>query len=154
MSDSPVIAGYGGIDERFLPRAYRLSGGASVGVVGVLAGLGWKAPALNFGIGAGLSVMAVLSLDYLVRRYVVPSERPDRHRRVLPVLALAKFPVIMGIFYGLVRTSWFHPVWLTVGLGVMPGVIIVQACTIAIIVSRRERATMPYRDMRTTNPGH
>ena len=45
----------------------------------------------------------------------------------------------MGIFYGLVRTAWFHPVWLTVGLGMMPGVIIIQACTMAASPHRTVR---------------
>lgn len=129
------------MDDRFLPRTYRIASGLSVLVVGVLIGFGWSAPALNFGLGAGLSLLSVLALDVLVRYSVVPGSVSQGRRRALSVLALVKFPVIMGVFYGLVRTAWFQPVWLTIGLGVMPGVIILQACVMAVAMGRQARTS-------------
>lgn len=136
MNDTLATTVPGGMDDRFLRRAYRVAGGISLAGAGTLSGAGWGVAALNFGIGAGLSVLAVLSLDILVRRYVVPGTASGRNRRALSALAFAKLPVIMGIFYGLVRMSWFQPVWLTIGLGVMPVVIITCAIAGALMTNR------------------
>lgn len=116
------------IDEmtgQFLSGVYRAA--AVIGLLG-LAGFSSFASgdmAANFGIGAFLGMAMVYSTEQIVRRYLVPTDRPNRSRRRLMALMLAKLPVLGGVLFFVTKASWSHPIGLVLGFGVMPGVLTV-----------------------------
>lgn len=117
-----------GTDEmtgQFLSGVYRAA--SVVGLLG-LVGLSSFASgdmAANFGIGTFLGMAMVYSTEQIVRRYLVPTDKPNRSRRRLMALMFAKLPVVGGILFFVTRASWSHPIGLVLGVGVMPGVLTV-----------------------------
>lgn len=108
------------MSERFLARVYRIS--LILTLVGVLA-INWAgAPmfAVNFVIGAGISVLLVRSTQALVQRHLIPAERPREQRRRFLLLMFAKVPVLIVLFFLLTDGAWFHPLGLILGLSMMP----------------------------------
>ena len=114
------------VDDNFLRQVYRLT--VVLGVIGtvILWTVYGTAEGLSFAIGGFLSLSAILSLEYVVRRLVKPGG-PSRAKRWIGFVLLGKYTVIFGGFYLLMKTDWLNVYSLAAGIGVVQLVIILKA---------------------------
>ena len=114
------------VDDNFLRQVYRLT--VVLGVIGavILWTVYGTAVGLSFAIGGFLSLSAILSLEYVVRRLVKPGG-PSRAKRWIGFILLGKYTVIFGGFYLLMKTDWLNVYSLAAGIGVVQLVIILKA---------------------------
>lgn len=114
------------VDDNFLRQVYRLT--VVLGVIGtVILWTVYGTPeGLSFAIGGFLSLSAILSLEYVVRRLVKPGG-PSRAKRWIGFILLGKYTVIFGGFYLLMKTNWLNVYSLAAGIGVVQLVIILKA---------------------------
>ena len=114
------------VDDNFLRQVYRLT--VVLGVIGavILWTVYGTSEGLSFAIGGFLSLSAILSLEYVVRRLVKPGG-PSRAKRLIGFILLGKYTVIFGGFYLLMKTDWLNVYSLAAGIGVVQLVIILKA---------------------------
>lgn len=114
------------VDDNFLRQVYRLT--VVLGVIGtvILWTVYGTSEGLSFAIGSFLSLSAILSLEYVVRRLVKPGG-PSRAKRLIGFILLGKYTVIFGGFYLLMKTDWLNVYSLAAGIGVVQLVIILKA---------------------------
>jgi len=128
MKNTSQIAG---IDDKFLSRVYRAGIIAGVFISGALCFYKIQA-AVSFAMGSAISLSFLWTLEYVVRRTLVPDSEKSI-KKSLVLLALVKYIVIGVCFYLLlVRTKWLNAPALAAGLGLVYAVITVKALYIAL----------------------
>ncbi len=119
------------IDENFLLRVYRTS--IWVGIFAFLwiwIYLGQRV-ALSFIIGAAVSLIFLRTLEYAVKKYITPQKK--KPKPMILITALIKFPLLMVLFYFLVKAEWPNLAALVVGLGLVQAIIILKAFGIVLV---------------------
>jgi hypothetical protein len=119
------------IDEGFLSRVYRMSGAVGILVVLLLWSYGATHALLSFTIGAGISLAFLRGTEYLIRHYLVPSER--KVRKTMLIVLTIKMLLLGAGFYVLVRADWLNVIALAAGLGLVQAVIGLKALGIVLI---------------------
>lgn len=107
--------------ERFFQRVYRLAW--ILTLIGVLVIISWRGAslfALNFAIGACVSVVVLRSTQMLVQRYLVPVAQPRGQRWRFLLLLFAKLPVLIILLFLITGVAWFRPLGLVFGVSIMP----------------------------------
>jgi len=119
-----------GIDEKFLSGVYRIAIFAAIVISCVL--LFYKIHiALSFAFGCVISLSLLWSLEFVVRRTLVPGEK--RLKLSLVLLTISKYLGIGACFYFfLVRTKWLNAPALAAGLGIVYAVITLKAFRIVL----------------------
>lgn len=119
------------VDDKFLRQVYRLT--VVLGVIGtaILWTVYSTPEGLSFAIGGFLSLSAILSLEFVVRRLVKPGG-PPRAKRWIGFILLGKYTVIFGGFYLLMKADWLNVYALAAGIGVVQLVIILKALKLMI----------------------
>ena len=114
------------VDDKFLRQVYRLT--VALTIVGtVILWAVYGAPVgLSFAIGGFLSLSAILSLEFVVRRMVKPGG-PSRAKRWIGFILLGKYTVIFVGFYLLMKADWLNVYALAAGIGLVQLVIILKA---------------------------
>ena len=114
------------VDGNFLRQVYRLT--VLLAIVGTV--VFWTVygtpEGSSFAIGSFLSLSAILSLEFVVRRLVKPGA-PPRAKRWIAFILLGKYTVILGGFYLLMKADWLNVYALAAGIGVVQIVIILKA---------------------------
>ncbi len=114
------------VDDGFLQQVYRWSTILALLGTAVLWGIYGFPTGLSFAIGSLFSLGAVLALELVVRRMVVPGSSP-KAKRWLGFIAIGKFTVIFGGFYFLMKANWLNIYTLAAGVGLVQVVIILKA---------------------------
>ena len=114
------------VDDQFLRQVYRLTTVmALIGTVILWAVYGLPG-GLSFAIGSLFSLSAILSLEFVIRRFVKP-DGPSRAKRWLGFIVLGKYTIIFGGFYLLMKADWLNVYALAAGIGLVQLVIIFKA---------------------------
>lgn len=114
------------VDDKFLQKVYRLTVVLTVIGTVILWSVYGTPEGLSFAIGGFLSLSAILSLEFVIRRLVKPGG-PSRAKRWIGFVLLGKYTVIFGGFYLLMKADWLNVYALAVGIGVVQLVIILKA---------------------------
>jgi hypothetical protein len=109
-----------GIDLRFLSRVYRIGILTDILISCALCFYSFKA-GLSFAIGGAISLSLLWSLEYVVRRTIVPS--PKKAQRIIIPLAFGKYLVIGVAFYFILKYKWLNVPALAAGLGLAYAII-------------------------------
>jgi len=119
-----------GIDEKFLSGVYRI--GILATIVVSCALLFYKIQiALSFAFGCVISLSLLWTLEFVVRRTLVPGKTKVKLSLVL--LAIGKYLGVGICFYFfLVRTKWLNAPALAAGIGMVYAVITLKAFRIAL----------------------
>ncbi len=114
------------VDGNFLRQVYCLT--VVLAIIGtvILWAVYGTPEGLSFAIGGFLSLSAILSLEFVVRRLVKPGG-PSRAKRWIGFILLGKYTVIFGGFYLLMKADWLNVYALAAGIGVVQIVIILKA---------------------------
>ena len=128
------------LDDRFLQQVYRLSTVLAFIATAVLWGIYGFPSGLSFAIGSLFSLGAVLALEIVIRRMVVPGA-PSKAKRWLGFIALGKFTVIFAGFFFLMKANWLNIYTLAAGVGLVQVVIILKAFGLMVGILFRGGAT-------------
>ena len=120
MSLDPATPHPDDISVRFLQRVYRLAWMLTLVGILVIGGSGSSVLALNFLIGACISVMALRSTQMLVQRYLIPVIQPRGQRWRFLFLLFAKVPLLIILFFIVTDVSWCRPLGLVLGVSIIP----------------------------------
>lgn len=112
------------ISAHFFSRIYRWAWIVTLIGVTIISVSGAPWFALNFAMGAGISVMLVRITQISVQRYLVPNGLGRRQRTTLMVVVLVKLPVVVVICGLLVSLSWFQPIGFILGISLTPSLIV------------------------------
>ena len=128
------------VDDKFLRQVYRLT--VILAIVGtVILWAVYSTPeGMSFAIGSFLSLSAILSLEFVVRRLVKPGG-PSRAKRWIGFILLGKYTVIFGGFYLLMKADWLNVYALAAGIGVVQLVIILKAVKLMIGILFSDKTT-------------
>ena len=102
------------LDDRFLLQVYRLTTVLALIALPILWAVYGLPASLSFAIGSLLSLSAILSLEFIIRRMVKPGGSP-RTKRWLGFIALGKYTVIFVGFYLLTKADWLNVYTLAAG---------------------------------------
>ena len=128
------------VDDRFLLQVYRLTTILALVTIPILWAV-WGLPAsLSFAIGSLLSLSAILSLEFIIRRLIKPGGSP-RTKRWLGFIALGKYTIIFGGFYLLTKANWLNVYALAAGVGLVQVVIILKAIVLMIGILLKNNTT-------------
>ena len=128
------------VDDRFLLQVYRLTTVLALVTIPILWAV-WGLPAgLSFAIGSLLSLSAILSLEFIIRRMVKPGGSPGT-KRWLGFIALGKYTIIFVGFYLLTKANWLNPYALAAGVGLVQVVIILKAVVLMIGILLKNNTT-------------
>jgi len=116
-----------GIDLKFLSRVYRIGILADILISCALCFYNFKA-GLSFAIGGAISLSLLWSLEYIVRRTIVPASRKS-HRLIIPI-AFGKYLVIGATFYFILKYEWLNVPALAAGLGLAYAIIFFNGLSI------------------------
>ena len=128
------------VDDRFLRQVYRLTVVLAILGTVILWSVYGTPEGLSFAIGGFLSLSAILSLEFVVRRLVKPGG-PSRAKRWIGFILLGKYTVIFGGFYLLMKADWLNVYALAVGIGVVQLVIILKAVKLMVRILFSDKAT-------------
>lgn len=121
MSDSSdELQDKWGIDLRFLSRVYRIGIIADILISCALCFYRFKA-GLSFAVGGAISLSLLWSLEYVVRRTIVP--HPKKAQRIILLVAFLKYLVIGVAFYFILKYKWLNVPALAAGLGLAYAII-------------------------------
>ena len=95
---------------------------------------------LSFAVGSLLSLSAILSLEFIIRRMVKPGSSP-RTKRWLGFIALAKYTIIFVGFYLLTKANWLNVYALAAGIGLVQVVIILKAVVMMVAILSKNNST-------------
>jgi len=109
-----------GIDLRFLSRVYRIGILADILISCALCFYRFKA-GLSFAVGGAISLSMLWSLEYVVRRTIVP--HPKKPLRIILLIAFGKYLVIGAAFYFILKYKWLNVPALAAGLGLAYAII-------------------------------
>ncbi len=126
------------IDKNFLLRVYRTS--IWVGIFAFLwiwTYLG-RGIALSFSTGAAVSLIFLRALEYAIKKYITPQKK--KPKPMILITALIKFPLIVTLFYFLMRSEWLSLAALVVGLGLVQAIIILKAFGIILVNAVNSRS--------------
>ena len=87
--------------------------------------------ALSFIIGAAVSLIFLRTLEYAVKKYITPQKK--KPKPMILMTASIKFPLLMVLFYFLVKAEWPNLAALVVGLGLVQAIIILKAFGIVLV---------------------
>jgi hypothetical protein len=125
-----------GIDLQFLSRVYRIGILADILISCALCFYRIKA-GLSFAVGGAISLSLLWSLEYIVRRTIVPS--PQKPQRIILPMAFGKYLVIGVAFYFILKYKWLNVPALAAGLGLAYAVIFFNGFSIIFNALKEER---------------
>ena len=128
------------VDDRFLLQVYRLTSVLALIGMPILWAVYGLPAGLSFAIGSLLSLSAILSLEFIIRRMVKPGGSP-RTKRWLGFIALAKYTIIFVGFYLLTKANWLNVYTLAAGVGLVQVVIILKAVVLMIGILLKNNTT-------------
>lgn len=128
------------IDDRFLLQVYRLTTVLALIAMPILWGVYGLPAGLSFAIGSLLSLSAILSLEFIIRRMVKPGGS-QRTKRWIGFIALGKYTVIFVGFYFLTKANWLNVYALAAGIGLVQVVIILKAVAMMIGILSKNNTT-------------
>ena len=128
------------VDDRFLLQVYRLTSILALIGMPILWAVYGLPAGLSFAIGSLLSLSAILSLEFIIRRLVKPGGSP-RTKRWLGFIALGKYTVIFVGFYFLTKANWLNVYTLAAGVGLVQVVIILKAVVLMIGILFKNNTT-------------
>ena len=128
------------VDDRFLLQVYRLTSILALIGMPILWAVYGLPAGLSFAIGSLLSLSAILSLEFIIRRMVKPGGSP-RTKRWLGFIALGKYTVIFVGFYFLTKANWLNVYTLAAGVGLVQVVIILKAVVLMIGILFKNNTT-------------
>ena len=122
------------IDDRFLLQVYRLTTILALIAMPVLWAVYGLPAGLSFAIGSLLSLSAILSLEFIIRRMVKPGGW-------IGCIALGKYTIIFVGFYFLMKADWLNVYALAAGIGLVQVVIILKAIAMMIGILSKNNTT-------------
>ena len=128
------------IDDRFLLQVYRLTTVLALIAMPVLWAVYGLPAGLSFAIGSLLSLSAILSLEFIIRRMVKPGGS-QRTKRWIGVIALGKYTIIFVGFYFLMKANWLNVYARAAGIGLVQVVIILKAVVLMINILSKNNTT-------------
>ena len=128
------------IDDRFLLQVYRLTTVLALVAMPILWAVRDLPYSLSFAIGSLLSLSAILSLEFIIRRMVKPGSSSGT-KRWLGFIALGKYTIIFVGFYLLMKADWLEVVPLAIGIGLVQVVIILKAVVMMIGILSKNNST-------------
>ncbi len=130
------------VDDRFLQQVYRLTTILALIAMPILWAVYGLPAGLSFAVGSLLSLSAILSLEFIIRRMVKPGGSP-RAKRWLGFIALGKYTIIFVGFYFLTKANWLNVYTLAAGIGLVQVVIILKAIAMMIGILSKNNSTGP-----------
>ncbi len=128
------------VDDRFLRQIYRLTTALALVATPILWVVYGLPAGLSFAIGSLLSLSAILSLEFIIRRMIKLGSSP-RTKRWLGFIVLGKYTVIFVGFYFLTKANWLNPYTLAAGVGLVQVVIILKAIALMIGILSKNNTT-------------
>ncbi len=117
----------------------------AVWVVGTLCALPFDlGAAVGLALGGGLGIGSVLLYRGLARAWLRP-ERRRRGKYVLALLWVVKWPVLGGLLYVGLRFGQASPVWVCVGVGLVPAVVAGVGVWTLLVPDWDRKATLELR---------
>ena len=130
------------VDDQFLRQVYRLTTVLALIAMPILWAVYGLPASLSFAVGSLLSLSAILSLEFIIRRMVKPGGSP-RTKRWLGFIALGKYTIIFAGFYFLTKANWLNVYTLAAGVGLVQVVIILKAIVMMIGILSKNNTTGP-----------
>ena len=130
------------VDDQFLRQVYRLTTVLALITIPILWAVYGLPACLSFAVGSLLSLSAILSLEFIIRRMVKPGGSP-RTKRWLGFIALGKYTIIFAGFYFLTKANWLNAYTLAAGVGLVQVVIILKAIVMMIGILSKNNSTGP-----------
>ena len=127
-------------DDRFLLQVYRLTTVLALITMPILWAVYGLPASLSFAIGSLLSLSAILSLEFIIRRMVKPGGSAGT-KRWLGFIALGKYTIIFAGFYFLTKANWLNVYTLAAGVGLVQVVIILKAIALMIGILSKNNTT-------------
>ena len=128
------------VDDRFLLQVYRLTSILALIGMPILWAVYGLPAGLSFAIGSLLSLSAIFSLEFIIRRMVKPGSS-TRTKRWLGFIALGKYTIIFVGFYLLTKANWLNVYTLAAGVGLVQVVIILKAVVLMIGILFKNNTT-------------